>query len=81
MVHPAKGDWPNYNGTLDGNRNSALDQINQQNVAKLAAQWVYTMNFNGLETTPVVVDGVMYVTGEQPGGCDQRGFGAADMAL
>ena len=62
VVHPAKGDWPNYNGVLDGNRNSALDQINQQNVAKLAAQWVYTMNFNGLETTPVVVDGVMYVT-------------------
>jgi PQQ-dependent dehydrogenase (methanol/ethanol family) len=62
VVHPAKGDWPNYNGTLDGNRNSGLDQINQQSVAKLAAQWVYVMNFNGLETTPVVVDGVMYVT-------------------
>ena len=35
VVHPPKGDWPNYNGALEGNRNSALDQIDQQNVAKL----------------------------------------------
>jgi PQQ-dependent dehydrogenase (methanol/ethanol family) len=61
--HPAKGDWPNYNGTLDGNRNSALNQITVDNVAKLALQFTYTMTYNGLETTPVVADGVMYVTG------------------
>ena len=32
VQHPAKGNWPNYNGTLDGNRNSPLDQINGTNV-------------------------------------------------
>ena len=58
-----KGDWPTYNGTLDGNRNSSLDQVNLSNVSKLQLQWIYSIPFNGLETTPVVVDGVMYVTG------------------
>ena len=62
VAHPAKGNWPNYNGTTDGNRNSALDQINVKNIAKLQLQWAYPISFNGLETTPVVVDGVMYVT-------------------
>ena len=63
VEHPAKGDWPTYNGSLDGNRLSPLDQINRANAAKLQLQWTYPMNFNGLETTPVVVAGVMYVTG------------------
>jgi PQQ-dependent dehydrogenase (methanol/ethanol family) len=63
IVHPKKGDWPTYNGALDGNRNSSLNQLSVQNVSKLALQWIYPIAFPGLETTPVVVDGVMYVTG------------------
>jgi len=63
ISHPKSGDWPSYNGTLDGNRHSALDQVNLKNVSKLQLQWTYTIPFSGLETTPVVVDGVMYVTG------------------
>ena len=63
IAHPRKGDWPTYNGTLDGNRNSSLDEVNLENVSKLQLQWSYSILFNGLETTPVVVDGVMYVTG------------------
>jgi len=63
IVHPKRGDWPTYNGTLDGNRNSRLNQVNLNNVATLQLQWIYSIPFNGLETTPVVVDGVMYVTG------------------
>ena len=63
IAHPRKGDWPTYNGTLDGNRYSSLEQVNLNNVSKLQLQWTYSIPFNGLETTPVVVDGVMYVTG------------------
>ncbi|HZY74524.1 MAG TPA: PQQ-binding-like beta-propeller repeat protein [Edaphobacter sp.] len=63
ISHPKKGDWPTYNGTLDGNRNSDLDQVNLKNVSKLQLQWTYSIPFFGLETTPIVVDGVMYVTG------------------
>jgi PQQ-dependent dehydrogenase (methanol/ethanol family) len=63
VLHPRQGDWPTYNGTLDGTRDSSLNQITLDNAAKLQLQWVYSIQFNGLETTPVVVDGVMFVTG------------------
>jgi PQQ-dependent dehydrogenase (methanol/ethanol family) len=63
VLHPRNGDWPTYNGTVDGTRDSSLNQITLDNAAKLQLQWVYSIQFNGLETTPVVVDGVMFVTG------------------
>jgi len=63
IMHPKKGEWPTYNGNLNGNRHSLLDQVNLQNVAKLQLQWTYPISFAGLETTPLVADGVMYVTG------------------
>jgi PQQ-dependent dehydrogenase (methanol/ethanol family) len=63
IEHPQKGDWPTYNGTLDGNRHSELDQVNLKNASTLQLAWTYTIPFNGLETTPIVVDGVMFVTG------------------
>jgi PQQ-dependent dehydrogenase (methanol/ethanol family) len=63
IAHPKTGDWPTYNGTLDGNRYSRSNQVNVNNVTGLQPQWIYSIPFNGLETTPVVVDGIMYVTG------------------
>ena len=61
--NPKKGDWPTYHGMLSGNRHSGLDQINRSNVDALAARWSLTVGRSSkLETTPVVVDGVMYVT-------------------
>ncbi len=63
IAHPAPGEWPTYNGTLDGNRYSTLSEIDAITVGKLRPAWMYSMQFNGLETTPVVSDGVMYVTG------------------
>jgi PQQ-dependent dehydrogenase (methanol/ethanol family) len=56
-------DWPSYDGRPRGNRYSALTQINAANVAGLKAQWVFAPGGVGLQATPVVVDGVMYVTG------------------
>ena len=32
IVHPKNGDWPTYNGTLDGNRFSHLDQVELSSV-------------------------------------------------
>ena len=63
ILDPKPGEWPTYNGNLNGNRHSPLDQVNQRNVRKLALQWVYSIPYFGLETTPLVADGVMYVTG------------------
>jgi alcohol dehydrogenase (cytochrome c) len=55
--------WPSYNGNPGGNRFSTLSQINKSNVKRMAPKWVYNMpNAARLETTPVVVDGFMYVT-------------------
>ncbi len=63
IVRPVPGEWPSYNGRLDGNRHSQLDQIHQGNVGRLEIAWIYPLESpNLLETTPVVVDGVMYVT-------------------
>jgi PQQ-dependent dehydrogenase (methanol/ethanol family) len=63
ILNPKRGEWPTYNGKLDANRYSELDQINTANVQKLALKWNFSIDFFKLETTPVVVDGIMYVTG------------------
>ena len=63
IAHPKAGDWPTYNGRLDGNRHSNLYQVNTQNVPRIQLQWTFSIPFNGLETTPLVIDGVMYATG------------------
>src|SRR5262249_8669299 len=63
VAHPKSGDWPSYHGTVGGNRYSALDLVTPSNVNRLALQWVFPVNHFVLELTPVVVDGVMYVTG------------------
>lgn len=56
-------DWLSYNGDYTGRRFSSLTQITPQNVAHLQAQWVFHSRSAGiLEVTPVVVNGVMYVT-------------------
>src|SRR5580700_1347211 len=55
--------WPTYNGDPGGNRYTALTQIDRNNVTRLGATWIFTLpNTGRLEVTPVVVDGVMYVS-------------------
>lgn len=63
ILKPERGDWATYAGNLDGNRYSPVDQINQTNVGQLQLAWSYSIPYFGLETTPLVLDGVMYVTG------------------
>jgi len=63
VLQTKPGEWPTYNGNVNGNRYSSLAQINQQNVRNLAPQWAYSVLYFGLETTPLVADGVMYITG------------------
>jgi alcohol dehydrogenase (cytochrome c) len=56
-------DWPSYNGQTSGSRFSTLRQITKHNVARLTPRWIFSLgNTSPLQTTPVVVDGVMYVT-------------------
>ncbi len=63
IENPSEGDWPTYNGRLHGNRHSSLDKVDATNVAKLAPEWILPVRApRSLETTPIVVDGLMYVT-------------------
>ena len=64
--------WLTYYGAYDGQRYSPLDQINRGNVKKLSPAWVFQCGSTGLhsgkstysfEASPLVVDGVMYVSG------------------
>lgn len=60
---PPGADWLSYNGDFSGRRFSSLAQINLANVGQLRAQWVFhSSNSNRLEVTPVVANGVMFVT-------------------
>jgi quinoprotein glucose dehydrogenase len=50
-----------YGGGPEQTRYSALDQINRGNVGQLQVAWTYdTGEAGGLQTQPIVVDGVLY---------------------
>jgi alcohol dehydrogenase (cytochrome c) len=64
--------WLTYYGAYDGQRYSPLDQINRENVTRITPAWVFSFAPHGLhagqstyafENCPIVVDGVMYVSG------------------
>ncbi len=63
ILNPKPGNWPTYYGRLSGNRYSELDQITPENVGRLQLQWIHPMQYQPLETTPLVVDGMMFVSG------------------
>ncbi|MEQ8847169.1 pyrroloquinoline quinone-dependent dehydrogenase [Botrimarina sp.] len=64
----AGADWPRVGGDPLGRRHSTLDQINTDNARRLRPAWTYRTGEAAdgkgptIECTPVVVDGVMYVT-------------------
>jgi alcohol dehydrogenase (cytochrome c) len=55
--------WLTYSGTYRGYRHSPLAEITPKNIAQLAPVWVYQTREPGtIESTPIVVDGVIYLT-------------------
>lgn len=63
LVSPPEANWPSYNGDYTGRRYSRLAEINSATVPQLHAEWVFhASNSNRLENTPVVVNGMMFVT-------------------
>jgi glucose dehydrogenase len=53
--------WPIIGGTPGNSHYSSLKQINRSNVKKLQVAWKFdTGQPGGIETTPIVVDGVLY---------------------
>jgi alcohol dehydrogenase (cytochrome c) len=55
--------WLTYWGDLAGRHYSGLKQITPANVASLKSLWTYQLGGNTVETTPLVADGIMFVTG------------------
>ena len=63
LVQPPAANWISYNGDYSGRRYSSLSEINALSLPQLRAEWVFhARNTNWLENTPVVVNGMMYVT-------------------
>jgi alcohol dehydrogenase (cytochrome c) len=59
----SQADWANYNGGMTGSRYSTLTQITKANVPSLAPKWMFNLrNTSNLQVTPIVSEGVMYVT-------------------
>ena len=56
-------DWTGYNGDPRGNRYTEMSQITKANVGSMTAKWVFPVpNAARMQSTPVVVKGIMYVT-------------------
>ncbi len=63
LVQPAGANWISYNGDYSGRRYSSLAEINPGNLAGLRAEWVFhARDSKRLEVTPLVVNGMMFVT-------------------
>lgn len=57
------GNWLMYGRTYNGQRHSPLAQINKENVKRLMPVWTFqTGVLDGFECTPLVIDGIMYIT-------------------
>ena len=61
--------WLTYSGSYDSWRYSPLDQITRTNVHRLRLLWMYQMRDDEerFETSPIALDGVLYITTAQNG--------------
>jgi len=57
------GNWLTYSRTYDGQRYSPLGEINRKNVANLRVKWIYQFSEPANQTSPIAVDGILYITG------------------
>ena len=63
QVWSANGDWPLHGLNAAETRHSPLKQIHTGNIARLGLAWDTPLDSKrGLEATPIVVGGVMYLS-------------------
>jgi len=62
LVAADTGDWPYHDHDPGGTRFSPLTQITPANVANLKPAWTFDTGVTGIQVTPLVVNGMMYVT-------------------
>ena len=57
------GNWLTYSRDLRGHRFSPLTEINTQNVFRLKVKWAFQFSDSHNEVSPIVIDGILYLTG------------------
>ncbi len=58
------GDWLSYGRNYAEDRYSSLNQITKSTIKDLGLAWSFNLGtIRGLEATPIVVDGIMYISG------------------
>lgn len=62
LNEPKAGNWLSWRRTLDGQAYSPLKQINVRNAKKLKLAWVMSMHEGSNQVTPLVYNGIMYLT-------------------
>ena len=67
LVKPLSNSWLTFNGDYSGRRFSPLAQINRNNVASLSLAWAFQTHSAGLQSMPLEVDGILYISGGNQG--------------
>ncbi len=62
LQNPPPGEWLTWRRTYDGRGYSPLGQITRDNVANLRLAWVWPMTDGSNQVTPLIHDGVMYLS-------------------
>ena len=63
LLSPPPSTWPGYHGDYSGRRHSALTRITPENVGRMGLAWAYqTGQVGQLKCSPLLVDGVLYIT-------------------
>ena len=63
LLEPAADSWPTYHGDYTGQRHSKLAQITPANVHQLTLAWAFQTNQpQQIKATPILVNGVIYIT-------------------
>ena len=66
LLHPPPDSWPGYHGDYSGRRHSELAQITPQNVHELSLAWAFqSAQPDGIKASPLLVDGIIYLTAIQ----------------
>ena len=63
LLKPAPDSWPTYHGDYSGQHHSRLTQITPVNVNQVTLAWAFQTNqTQAIKATPILVNGVIYVT-------------------
>ena len=82
LLKPPADSWPTYHGDYTGQRHSTLTQITPANVHQMTLAWAFQTGQNQqIKATPILVNGVIYVTAPDNVVGRGRSIGASALAI